>query len=307
LLPFFLQKRDYVGFALGFVLLFGFASFINRPFALLFFKNTQIPAAKINAYNAFYLALTNAQHAIILGGFAIGIKAAKNWYMQQRENLTLSKQKNRTALQLLKARIHPEFLFHSLDSLYSKIKAGSSKSPEMILNLSDQLSYILYESDEELVPLEKELVILEKLVVLDRLKNGSRRAIKLKIAGTPQHKYITPLVLLPLVQNAFELFYYKKSRQQEIDIQIVIEKSLLKLTLFIRFDTKEIIDDINWTPALQHVLTRLEAIAPDNYDIKMKQEENAAVINLNLNLSNKPGDNKNILNEPITGNVYDHV
>src|SRR5580765_3832992 len=185
LLPFFLQKRDYVGFALGFVLLFGLAIFINQPFALLFFKNTQVPADKINAYNTLYLALTNAQHAIVLGGFAIGIKAAKNWYIQQKENLILSKQKNRTALQLLKARIHPQFLFHSLDSLYTNIKAGSSKSPEMILNLSDQLSYILYESDEELVPLEKELIILEKLVVLDRLKNGSRRAIKLKIAGTP--------------------------------------------------------------------------------------------------------------------------
>src|SRR6185436_19079393 len=98
----------------------------------------------------------NKYHAIVDGMFvpfmllaiAAGIKFSKKWYLQQRENERLAKQKLATELQLLKTSIHPRFLLHSLNTVQRHIDNSSAQSPVLILQLSDLLSYLLYEKDE---------------------------------------------------------------------------------------------------------------------------------------------------------------
>ena len=80
--------------------------------------------------------------------------------LQQRENERLAKQKLATELQLLKTSIHPRFLFHSLHTVQRYINNSPSQSSALILELSDLLSYVLYEKDENWVELEKELEII---------------------------------------------------------------------------------------------------------------------------------------------------
>ena len=83
----------------------------------------------------------------------------------------------------------------------------------MVINLSEQLSYILYESDEDLVALDKELSILDKFIALEKLKTDKAETITFSVEGDSNTLFIPPLVLLPLVQNMFEFLYYKKIRR----------------------------------------------------------------------------------------------
>ncbi|MEO8416222.1 MAG: histidine kinase [Ginsengibacter sp.] len=189
-----------------------------------------------------YSAITfadNKYHAIVNGLFISviilfitgGIKVAKKWFQKQRENEALAKQKIDSELQLLKIQINPRFLFNSLHTVKDHIINQSSRSPQLILQVSDLLSYILYESDQQYVPLEKELEMITDYIGLEENSVGGTMAMKVVISGDVTDKYITPLILLSIVETEFEYFLEKKLKEftsllnidvrgQQLDLQI---------------------------------------------------------------------------------------
>ena len=93
----------------------------------------------------------------IVLGFALMIKLVKRWWLKQKETEQLSKEKTKAELQLLKAQVHPHFLFNTLNNIYFFTLTNSAQAPVMIKKLSGLLNYILNECDQPLVPLEKEI------------------------------------------------------------------------------------------------------------------------------------------------------
>jgi len=139
-----------------------------------------------------------------VSGFAIGIKMGKNFYLQQKQNEILARQKIDAEVLLLKSEVHPRFLFHSLKNIYNGMRSGSEQSPGMLLRLSDLLSYILYESGDKEVPLEKELSLLQNYIELEQPGWGSNLTFILHDETGPGPKLIAPLILLPVVEYVFE-------------------------------------------------------------------------------------------------------
>ena len=90
-------------------------------------------------------------------GFALAIKLLKNWYHKQKEVAQAAREKINAELQLLKAQVHPHFLFNTLNNIYSFIINDSPAAPDAIKKLSTLLRYIIYECNQPLVKLEKEL------------------------------------------------------------------------------------------------------------------------------------------------------
>jgi two-component system, LytTR family, sensor kinase len=228
LFPVFLKKKKYAAFITGFLLVVALGVWIDYYAANLYFHlasvNTLTFGQKVMVdYNFVWSAILGA-------GVVLGIKLAKNWYQQQNENLLLAKQKANTELKLLKARIHPDFLFKSLDDIYKKINSGSSNSPRMILKLSEILSYLLYESDEELVALENELTAVNDFISISKLMMTDN-PVSIKIVGNTANKFIVPLLLLSLVQNTFAVIFMDEKTTLKTAITISVEDDLLTLIL----------------------------------------------------------------------------
>ncbi len=182
---------------------------------------------------------TNKYHAIVNGGFisvmilgiAGGIKLSKKWFQKQRENEALEQQKIASELQLLKIQINPRFLFHSLHTVKQHILINSPQSPKLILQVADLLSYILYESDREYVMLEKELGIIKDYTTLEENTVGGNLPINIKITGDTGGKYITPLILLSVVETGFEYFLEKAEQEFALMLDIEIAEAHLNLLL----------------------------------------------------------------------------
>jgi hypothetical protein len=232
LFPVFLKKKKYGSFITAFLLLVAFDLFINYYAVRLYFKlasvNTLTVGQKIMVDYSFVWS------AILAGGFVLGIKLAKNWYQQQNENLLLAKQKASTELKVLKARIHPDLLFKTLDDIYHKINSGSPKSPLMILKLSEMLSYLLYESEQELVPLQDELTAVNDFISISKLSRADN-LLSIRIVGNPDNKWIPPLLLLSLIQNSFAIVFLHSPQEEVPGVSILttisIEHNLLTLIL----------------------------------------------------------------------------
>ncbi len=107
-------------------------------------------------------------------------------------------------LQLLKAQVHPHFLFNTLNNIYSFSLESSPKTPELILKLSSLLRYMLYDCKAEQVLLEKEIQVMKNYIDLEKERYGNKIQISLNIAGDLKGNYISPLLLLPFLENAFK-------------------------------------------------------------------------------------------------------
>jgi hypothetical protein len=143
LYPRFLSKERYGLFFLNLLGLLVLGAFMNFQASTLFIKYSD--GWPSGVYPKLFLGIHNVAIGIIISGFLLGIKLGKNGYLQEKANLELARRKARTELQLLKTRIDPQFLFHSLHELQVKVNSGSADSPAAILELSDLLSAILYE------------------------------------------------------------------------------------------------------------------------------------------------------------------
>ena len=156
-------------------------------------------------------------------GLALAIKLLKNWYLKQQETVQLAREKINAELQLLKAQVHPHFLFNTLNNIYSFILNGSPRAPEMIKKLSALLNYILNECNQPLVPLSKELSLIQDYMELERIRYGDKLSMKMHIQGSASGKMISPLLLIPFVENSFKHGTSRMLIHPWVNLDITIE------------------------------------------------------------------------------------
>ena len=142
-------------------------------------------------------------HPLICGLF-ISLKTLKNWYQKQLENETLTKEKANAELQLLKAQIHPHFLFNTLNNIYSFTLTDLLLRQSLFRKLSDMLNYMITDCNRVSVPLEKEIQLLKDYIGLEKVRYGDRLDIQMHINGDYNNKMIAPLLMIPFVENCFK-------------------------------------------------------------------------------------------------------
>jgi hypothetical protein len=107
-------------------------------------------------------------------------------------------------LNFLKSQIQPHFLFNTLNNLYALTLNQSPESPAIVLGLSNILRYMLYECNTETVLLKREIEILQNFIALEKIRYEERLDINFSIRGRICDQYLPPLLMLPLVENAFK-------------------------------------------------------------------------------------------------------
>ncbi len=199
------------------------------------------------------------------------------------------KEKVTAELQLLKAQVHPHFLFNTLNNIYSFSLENSPKTPGLILKLSSLLSYMLYDCKTEEVLLEKEIEIMKNYIDLEKERYGNRIEISWSAEGDIKDKRIAPLLMLPFLENAFK---HGTSEQ--------VEKPWLSVDISVKYDTLKckIVNSKNeYVPyrnngiGIHNVKKRLEFMYPDKHELKMSDEGNFFVISLLVKLVKYTGAN----------------
>lgn len=149
----------------------------------------------------FFYAFFNGM-ILNLAGPAV-LKLAKTLYerqlaYQQTEQLT-----HRQQLDVLLEQVSPHFLFNTLNNLYSLVLHADSRAPAITKQLAALLRYTDELAGQSWVTLAAEAEFTEDFLALVRLRYGADVRLEshwqLGQAGT---KYIPPLLLLPLVENA---------------------------------------------------------------------------------------------------------
>jgi len=159
------------------------------------------------------------------------VKLLKQWHFKQKENELLEKEKSEKELQLLKAQIHPPVLFTTLEKIHSYAASDTTKAANLLLRLSDLLSFVLYDCEESQIPLEKEIEMLGNYVSLEKLRLGSQLELGLSVKGDAGELTIAPLLLLPFLEQSFELCNEGSLEKQWVDLDIRMEGKDLTMKL----------------------------------------------------------------------------
>jgi sensor histidine kinase YesM len=219
-------------------------------------------------------------------GFALAIKLLKNWYLKQQETEQLAREKIESELQLLKAQVHPHFLFNTLNNIYSFILNNSPEAPAIIKKLSDLLYYIIYECSQPKVNLEKELTMIQDYMSLEKIRYGDNFNMSLGVQGNPAGKTIYPLLLIPFIENSFKHGTSKMLLHPWVYLDIAIEDQWLHFKL----SNSKPDWDTRYTASrgigLNNVKKRLSLLYPGEYTLNIAETQMSFDVSLRIKVFN---------------------
>lgn len=132
-------------------------------------------------------------------------------------------------LNLLKSQVNPHFLFNSLNSIYSLILSNSDIAADAVLKLSDLMRYLLESSTKRKVLVKHEFEFLQNYIDLETIRLGKKAYVISSFDGDISGKIISPLLLIPFIENCFKHGIGVISADNEIEISIVVKGNKLKL------------------------------------------------------------------------------
>ena len=190
----------------------------------------------------------------------------------------IEKEKFIAEMSLLKAQINPHFLFNTLNSLYSLTLAGSKKSAEMVLRLSNLMRYMLYEASANTVSLKDEITYLENYIIIEQMRFSDRLDLSFQYSGDTSGKSISPLLLLPFIENAFKHGIQDSSGWITIDLKVDGNFLYLKIENSYTLPVKGKEPGLG----LANVKRRLDLAYHGKYGLNTRQSDNIYSVDLKL-------------------------
>jgi LytS/YehU family sensor histidine kinase len=247
-------------------------------------------AGNFDKNGQFAFFWNTATSALLVGPMAswiifLAIKIFKSWYQKQQEKVALIKANSETEIQLLKAQIHPHFLFNTLNNIYSFTLTTSPLASAIVNHLNDTLSYMIRDCSAELVPLRKEIKLLRDYISIEQVRYGNRLDVQTEITGVVDDKTVSPLLLIPFLENSF-----KHGTSKMLDrpwVKLVIEVKDTEL-LFTLSNSKPPSDEyINRKKGigLQNVKKRLALLYPTAHSLTIDSSETEFMVKLKTPLS----------------------
>jgi sensor histidine kinase YesM len=293
-IPGYIVKGRYMAglaWVIAIVLATGLISSLISIYILQGVRNWLFPQwfdlfTRYNANNAsiWFSLLAGLRGGITIGGMAAAIKLMKYWYMKEQRNLQLQKQNTESQLQLLKAQIHPHFLFNTLNNIYSHTQQTAPVASKLVMGLSDMLRYMLYECRQDTVPLSKELKLLQDYIVLEKIRYGNRLDVNLQLPDDTDGLLIAPLLLLPFTENCFKHGTSHMIDQPWISLSITIDDTLMHMKLVNGKAEQEATGTASGGIGISNVRTRLELIYPGKHELHINDEEEVFIVDLKLEL-----------------------
>jgi hypothetical protein len=243
----------------------------------------------------FLSLLAGLRGGITIGGIAAAIKLMKYWYLKEQRNLQLQKENSDAQLQLLKAQVHPHFLFNTLNNIYSYTQPTSPVAAGMVSGLSDLLRYMLYEGTKTAVPLSKELAMVNDYCNLEKMRYGNKLELHLDLPADTQDLQIAPLLLLPLVENCFKHGTSHVLEQPWINLQVRLRDNQVQLKLVNGKAANVSNGSRDKGIGIQNVEKRLALLYPGKHELVVTEEEEVFIVNLKIELEkNKTESNKKL-------------
>lgn len=280
LMPFLFEKK-YKLYGLFFTLSILLVSVILNKFVTLTLDiKPQNPDHKAIGWVAYY-----AFFGILYVGLGSFFKFYRHWHEMREDVISYEKEKVDAELTALKAQINPHLLFNSLNNIYSLSLDKSDKTPEIILKLSDLMSYVLYDCKKDLVSVKQEVEFINNFIDLEKQRFEDNIAIDLQINIESFDINIAPLVFLPFIENAFKHVGSQNNNKPYINIQLDIADNIAHFKAVNSIHEENKAEKSPYSGiGMQNISKRLLYLYPEQYKLDISESENEFSVDLKIEL-----------------------
>jgi hypothetical protein len=220
---------------------------------------------------------------IIVVIICYGVRISAEWRRVELANHALATEKATAEISYLKKQINPHFFFNTLNGIYALTIKKSDLAPQAILQLSNMMRYVLYDSEAEKVPLAKEMKYIRSYIDMQSSRLSENNKIHFHVSGRNDGAEILPLLLIPFVENAFK---FGISADDDTTILIDIEWDDTILTFFCENEKKIrlYLHSEHHGIGIKNVQKRLNLSYPGRHELKIWENEELFSVNLTITL-----------------------
>ncbi len=226
-----------------------------------------------------YTLLSSTYFIVFL---TVSIKLVEFWYYEQNRKQVAIKEKIEAELKLLKSQIHPHFLFNTLNNVYSLALQKSDLAPDAVLKLSELLDYLIYHGENDKVSLKKETDLIRNYIELENLRYGERLVIDFQTKGDPESIHLSPLLLLPLVENSFKHGISKSRKKVRLTIKLEITGRNVDFYIENTRPLKKEKKELKGGTGMINLQKRLELLYQGRHSLEIRDEDTLYAVRLKL-------------------------
>jgi LytS/YehU family sensor histidine kinase len=238
----------------------------------------------LKVYDSQSLALQNQMGYSMGSVFLFGIgRHIYNYIKLKQATQQLRIEKQEAELSYLKSQTNPHFLFNTLNNIYSLARDKSDLAPESILRLSKILRFMLYETGGQYIAIEQELKIISDYIALEKLRYDESLRINFTHDIEDMKQALPPLLLVPLVENAFKHGVSETRNEPFVDIHLSVNKRQLT---FVVKNSAEISSErsVKENIGLSNLRRQLQLLYTD-FNLSVHPGESIFIATLKINLA----------------------
>lgn len=269
---FLFTKHTWKFFLSNIVLIAAAMGGVHLMFELLPHPEWTHPRPEKELQEVIGFFIVNAMLYLLVAGLSVAIKMTGSWYQTETARRELEKSRAEAELQNLKSQLNPHFLFNTLNNIYSLIAFSPERAQEAVHDLSRLLRYVLYESSQPVVPLEKELDFIRNYVELMRIRLPEHARLTTTISSVNPATPVAPLLFISLIENAFK-HGVSNNKPSFIDLDIHQEGERIICSIRNSYFPKDTDQDKSGSGiGLQNLRRRLELLYPNRHIFSCKAE-----------------------------------
>ncbi|PWN59636.1 sensor histidine kinase [Chryseobacterium viscerum] len=202
---------------------------------------------------------------------------------KQQRLLKLEEEKRSIELRVLKNQLNPHFLFNTLNNLYTLTLKKDDKAPEVIAKLSEILDFVLYRCNEDYVSVEKEIILIDNYIALEKLRYDENRLDILFTKDIQETNKISPLIVLTFIENAFKHGVVNETEKATIRLNLESKKGQIIFSIentkpqngFSQISDKSKI-------GLENVRKQLDLLYPKKHQLEIEETQMSYTVKLCL-------------------------
>ncbi len=212
---------------------------------------------------------------------SVPIILINQWFQQSAKISNLEKEKSETELNFLKQQINPHFFFNTLNNLYALSITKDEQTPEVILQLSELMRYVIYKGKEETVKLKEEIKYIEDYIQLQQIRLHKKLDFKFEKNITNHDLPIPPLLFIVLIENAFK--HGIEPAEKESFLHLQLESDEQGLVFICKNSFEEKIAGVTGI-GLENLKRRLAIRFPNQHNLDIDEAENTFQTTLKIKL-----------------------
>ncbi|HLK27530.1 MAG TPA: histidine kinase [Puia sp.] len=285
LVPNYLYKRRFARFIIYSIIIIIAGSVIDYLISMLSYH--LLTGHKMFPSLEYVLGLLNTAILISLISAALGLmlKIISNRFQMERELHEIEKEKINTELNFLRSQVNPHFLFNVLNTIYFQIDRSNTQARGSVEKLSEMLRYQLYECTTDKINIQAEVEYIKNYVAMQTLRMENGTDIKLCCDDNLSGFHIAPLLLLPVIENAFKhVSNFRNAADNKIHLQLKKDEHDFILKATNTYDKSLQTKYISNSGGLgmQNLKRRLGLLYPNRHLFLIDQQENTFSITLKI-------------------------